>query len=253
MKTVSKYPYSKKGLWLVGIIPILALVGFTLVQLHRHPKTESVLEEVRSPGGFVAKGLRIEEHLDGQRAFSLELDNLRVVGKKAGFFRLGFWRVARLENVRINLYQQPNKATTHGDGETLGTQNAVSAVGPDLTGLFTRNDKLKRMLPKGVKGIEMVGVTINVYYHGKVISSLSSKGARMDSRGKGLAFEGAVKMVSRDGLALECGKMAWSADRKTLTTLGPFLLKTKEETVRGQGLETDLALEQIMVAGRRIG
>lgn len=257
--------HSKKRIWFIGLVPILALLGYTFFQYHRHvaSRTADRADALPLEGGVLAKGLRIEEHLEGQKAFSIEIDNLRIVGKKAAFLRLGFWRVARLENVRISLYERhiypegPGHATM--DTGAVALESAFQRTAdparsaPGLADLFFRDNRLRRMMPRGVKGIEMHNVAISVFGGGKAVSVLSSDEAQLDARGKAIIFKGRVKMASQQGAVLESPEMIWSADTNTLRTKGFFKLKASERTVLGEDLETDFRLEHIVNTGRKTG
>jgi hypothetical protein len=257
--------HSKKRIWLIGLVPVLALLGYTFFQHHRHAASGAAdrTDPLPLQGGVLAKGLRIEEHIEGQKAFSIEIDRIRIVGKKAAFLRLGFWRVASLENVRISLYERdmqaggPDYARVHAAGgapeSVFGRTADSTRAAPGLGDLFFKNNRLRRMMPKGVKGIEMHDVEISVFDGGKVASVLSSDDACVDARGKAVIFEGRVKMASQQGVVLESQEMIWSADTNTLKTKGLFELKASERIVRGEGLETDFRLEHIVNTGRSVG
>lgn len=245
--------HSKKRIWLIGLVPILALLGYTFFQLHRHAPSPTADRADALPlqGGMLAKGLRIEEHIEGQKAFSMEIDRLRIVGKKAAFLRLGFWRVAKLENVRISLYERDMQA---GAPESASRRMGVatrSAPGP--ADLFFKDNRLRHMMPKGVKGIEMHNVAISIFGGGKAVSVMSSDGAEVDARAKAIIFKGRVKIASQQGAVLEAPEMIWSAVTNTLRTKGLFKLKASERTVRGEGLETDFRLEHIVNTRRNVG
>jgi len=198
---------------------------------------------MRDPEGCIARGLRIDEHFEGRRLFSLKADRLKVSGKKAGFLRLGFWKVAKFENLSIDFYSKPcGTEIQDSNGRVID-----GAEFSDLGDFFMRNDKLKRMMPKGVKGVEISNISINQYREGRIVSSLRSDQAKVDFRGKELVFKGNVKMACGNGKTLQCGKMSWLAEAKKFKTSEPYVLKTRHQTLRGKGLQTDYRLENMVL------
>jgi hypothetical protein len=238
------YTHSLTVVFAVGFSCVVIFGICAGIKIHRRADQTPELESRSAEDNHVAQGLRIEEHLGSRKVFSCRIDKLKVVGKKKGFFRLGFWKVARLENVRIDIY--PHAALSH---EAI----VASTMYPDLPTLFTRNDKFKRIMPKGVRGVEIDNIEINFCQGGQVRSSLTSDKATIDGQRHAFVFEGHVRILTDNGKTLECRKASWLADARALTTHGAYVLNTQNGVIRGQGFQTDFLLSNVDSERRTTG
>lgn len=237
-------PYNQgvKFSLLLGLFVILVLAGYTLVGRYEDSKVIDQGQEVSRPKICVATGLRFDEYNQGRMVFSLKTDSLKIVRKKAGFFRLGFWKVARLENVSIDFYQLSDKKKPRNDADkrvNIGTGFS------DIGNIFLKHDKFKFMIPKGVKGVEINNITINLHKDGKLLSAMSSDKAKLGSCGKELVFEGNVRMASSKDKLLECSKIRWLTDARKFKTTRRYVARIDNRIIKGTGLETDCLLENL--------
>ena len=249
-------PYNQgvKFSLLLGLFVILVLAGYTLVGRYEDSKVIDQGQEVSRPKICVAAGLRFDEYNQGRMVFSLKTDSLKIVRKKAGFFRLGFWKVARLENVSIDFYQLSDKKKPRNDADkrvNIGTgfdADEMVNIGTgfsDIGNIFLKHDKFKFMIPKGVKGVEINNITINLHKDGKLLSAMSSDKAKLGSCGKELVFEGNVRMASGKDKLLECSKIRWLTDAGKFKTTRRYVARIDNRIIKGTGLETDCLLENL--------
>lgn len=227
---------------LLGLLVILVLAGYTLVGKYEDSKVIDQGQEVSRPKTCVATGLRFDEYNQGRMVFSLKTDSLKIVRKKAGFFRLGFWKVARLENVSIDFYQLSDKKKPRNDADEMVN---IGTGFSDIGDIFLKHDKFKFMIPKGVKGVEINNITINLHKDGKLLSAMSSDKAKLGSRGKELVFEGNVRMTSGKDKLLECSKIRWLTDAGKFKTTHRYVARIDNRIIKGTGLETDCLLENL--------
>jgi hypothetical protein len=274
------YTHSLTVVFAVGFSCVVIFGICAGIKIHRRADQTPELESRSAEDNHVAQGLRIEEHLGSRKVFSCRIDKLKVVGKKKGFFRLGFWKVARLENVRIDVYLQPPQKKANQAFPPLNAEEAMpeqeernaavamaatqlaaqsheatieSKLYPDLPALFTRNDKFKRIMPKGVRGVEIDNIEINFCQGGQVRSSLTSDKATIDGQRHAFVFEGHVRILTDNGKTLECRKASWLADARALTTHGAYVLNTQNGVIRGQGFQTDFLLSNVDSERRTTG
>ena len=203
--------------------------------------------------GRVGTGIHIDEYLKGKRIFTLKTDSVSVRGKKAKFLRLGFWKVAEMENVTLDFYYYTPVSEEHRSEDLLSSSEGLLKAWDgytDMTRLFTKNNKLRQMFPGNVKGLEIEGMTVRVYEDGELESSLSSDHAKLGSEGDEFVFEGDVQLASRNGKRLTCGKLFWLSDERKFKTEGSYVLKDKEKMISGRGVETDHGLEEMTFSGR---
>ena len=231
----------KFGLFL-GLFVILVLAGYILIGRYDDSKVIDQGQKVSWAKTCVATGLRFDEHYEESRVFSLKTDSLKIVSKKAGFFRLGFWKVARLENVSIDFYQLSDKKKPCNDADKMVN---IGTGFSDAGNLFLKHDKFKFMIPKGVKGVEINNITINLHKDGKLLSVMSSDNAKFGSRGKELVFEGNVRIASGKDKLLECSKIRWLTDAGKFKTTRRYVARIDNRIIKGTGLETDCLLENL--------
>lgn len=236
---------------LLGLIIILALTGYTLVGKDRNSVAIYRRPELSFPENCVAQGLRLDEELEGKRVFSLKVDTIRILGKKAGFLRLGFWKVARLENVCLDFYQQADGNREQKTPAGLPATNGRYGHGfPDLFDLFAGDDGLKLPRLDGVKGIEMSNIKLRIHRAGKIILALSSDKAEINPHAKELIFQGNVRIASGKSRLLETGEIRWLRDEKKFRTTDRYRVKTQGGIMEGKGLEADYLLEKIALTGK---
>lgn len=225
-----------------GLFVFLVLAGYSLVGRYEDSKVIDQGQEVSRPKTCVATGLRFDEYNQGRMVFSLKTDSLKIVRKKASFFRLGFWKVARLENVSIDFYQLSDKKKPRNDADEMVN---IGTGFSDIGNIFLKHDKFKFMIPKGVKGVEINNITINLHKDGKLLSAMSSDKAKLGSRGRELVFEGNVRMASGKNKLLECSKISWLTDAGKFKTTRRYVARIDNRIIKGTGLETDCLLENL--------
>lgn len=225
-----------------GLFVFLVLAGYSLVGRYEDSKVIDQGQEVSRPKTCVATGLRFDEYNQGRMVFSLKIDSLKIVRKKASFFRLGFWKVARLENVSIDFYQLSDKKKPRNDADEMVN---IGTGFSDIGNIFLKHDKFKFMIPKGVKGVEINNITINLHKDGKLLSAMSSDKAKLGSRGRELVFEGNVRMASGKDKLLECSKISWLTDAGKFKTTRRYVARIDNRIIKGTGLETDCLLENL--------
>jgi len=184
-------------------------------------------------GKILAKGLSFEEHFEGRKLFTLKIDTVKILRKKVGFLSLGFFKVTRLENVRIDFYEvMKNPGSTPHN--FLNFEKS----------LLSKNN-LKLLKPKGVKGLEIVKITVNVYREGRLLSSICSDKAKIEFGKKEIIFEGHVRIASGEDRSLECSKIRWITDTQTFRTREHYVAKVNGRIIEGKGLETGYLLEKL--------
>jgi len=160
-----------------------------------------------------------------------------VAHKKLGFFRLGFMKTARLEHTRVDFYEPAS---------TRKTPKNIPMTGLGSDHLNTHLSLLKHYLPGNITGIEMIDVRFSfLKTSGNPSCNILADKASVGMHGKKITFTGNVKVVTNSGSELSGQKIVWLTDTGKLTTGRSYIIKKGGQEIRGQGLETDLALSTI--------
>ncbi len=246
-------PALGKILGWAGLLSFFAFLCFLMA------KTPGPVEEApgfiqsREYGKDVASGLEIADYLDGQKRFVIRIDRLRVVKKKVGFLALGFMKIALLDGVSIQWHerdQSPSPANASSPVAVPAFRPVPEVpVGPQP--LFARIDQLKKRLPGHVRGVEFARVTIHYFKNKEHVSLIVADKARGGRQKKHLVFMGNVRITGGNGRALACDRITWQPRTGRLVTSESYAIRYKNKRIRGQGLETDPGLRDIIFKGRR--
>lgn len=216
-------------------------------------KIPNEAQQIQAPKEGVVTGLSINEYSEGRKLFTLRVEAVKIYRKKVGAFRLGFWKIARLEKVHIEFYAPPcdeqiDPGQQNGsDGPYLSQPIAVKTEdgGPDFGEYLSNIRDLKALQLKGVKGIEIDKIQIHVNQTNNRVSSISADKAKFNPGNKSFTFEGSVKIKSADGRSLECRKICWHPETKKFKTSGHYVARLEDRTLEGRVVETDYLLKEL--------
>ncbi len=232
------YGKSKSILVLVLGLATVSLFAFITFFLYtRAPAPPPVSNTAEPHEKIIATQLKIDDFRNGGRTIYIEIDRLSVVHKKMGFFRLGFMKTARLEHTRVDFYEPSS---------ILKTQKNIPMTGFGSDRLTTTLSWLKHYLPGNITGIEMIDVRFSfLKTSGNRTCTISADKASVGMHGKKITFTGNARVVTNSGAELSGQKIVWLTDTGKLTTGRSYIIKKGRQEIRGQGLETDLALSTI--------
>jgi hypothetical protein len=232
------YGRSKSILVLVvGMVTVSLFVFISFLLYSRVPAPPPVSNPVEPHEKIIATHLRIDDYRNGGRTVYIEIDQLSVVHKKMGFFRLGFMKTARMEHTRIDFYEPSS---------TLKTQKNTPVTGLGSDRLTNQLSWLKHYLPGNITGIEMIDVRFSfLKTSGNPTCSISAEKAWAGMQASKIIFTGNVKVVTNSGAEMSGQKIVWLTDTGKLTTDRSYIIKKGGQEMRGQGLETDFALSTI--------
>jgi LPS export ABC transporter protein LptC len=85
---------------------------------------------------------------------------------------------------------------------------------------------------------------------GDVTVSITSAEGSVDFKKRTAELRGAVRLERADGAVLNTEKLSWDEKSKVLQAPLPVVITTPTATIKGEGLEADLATGKIVLRGR---
>jgi hypothetical protein len=212
----------------MGVLLINAFVVY-LISLEYQFVPKRDFQKFTGAPDISLKGLSFVETQDGREIFSLDIGSFKIRKIKLGFFRVGLFKTAELENVEINFYINENvKGITK---EPFDFEKCFLAS--ELPGL------------EKVRGVEIKNIKINIMQENRIISSISSDYAEIDLARKDVIFKGNVKISSQEDKVLRCYRIRWVNKTNRFKTNDFYKLTKEGKAFEGKGLETDYLLENI--------
>lgn len=95
--------------------------------------------------------------------------------------------------------------------------------------------------------------TVKVTWYGEpgeVTVTITSAEGNVDFRKRNAELRGAVRLERADGAILNTEKLSWDEKTKVLQAPLPVVITTPSATIKGEGLEANLATGKIMLRGR---
>jgi len=227
---------------------------------------------------LVAEGIAAEECTAGGKRASVQIETVRITGKKKGFLRLGFCKVLSCEGMIIDIYPPVTGRILRGEflspplsgkngtpGTVLSPVDQRQQVGvadrtsgETDTGRSAADDgdwqdflgwKLALscgISPFTVKGLEMKNsIVLRLHDQGRIILSLQSMRADFDPQRKSIVFEDAVRVVSPDGRMLETNRLEWLMEKGVLQTRQFYTFINDGRQQQGTRFGTDLYLRPL--------
>lgn len=200
----------RKRIWAIAAICLILLI--CLVPVSKWP-AEPILSKSDYPDPpkkEILTGLKLTDFKVGRKTFSLSVDSLRVEKKKMGFLHLGFMKIARLEGVEIDWFEnevsRPQKDPAGGPSRS-----------EDADRFFSQVNKLKQILPDHIKGVELTQVKINFFKDNEKSFTIKADKAVVKPGGQ-LVLKGHVAMNAGNGKKLTCEKIIWLIAKGRLVT-----------------------------------
>ncbi|MBU1195545.1 MAG: LPS export ABC transporter periplasmic protein LptC [Proteobacteria bacterium] len=194
----------------------------------------------------IATDLKIDDYAWGKKTFSIQIEKLRVVKKKMEFFRLGFFKIARVEGVTLNWYENSSqtRASLTNPMEDSKNQDRSQRLSDLL-------NKLKKYLPGNIRDVELTRVKMIFFQDEKTISTIYSDLASPGLQGQGIVFTGNVRIITESNKKLKCGKLTWLTADKKLISAESFIFEDSGLKTQGKGFRTDLELNKIISQERK--
>ena len=230
-----------------GILLAATLLWVIKTRVPEFPQpVPAPFQENRIHEKTIATGLKIDNYASGGKTLSMSIDRLRVVKKKIGFFRLGFLKIARVEDVTLDWYEGiiPGRKQTSGPAED--SENPVNSK--HLSDLL---NNLKKYLPGNIKGVELTPLKINYFRNQRCILSIHADSAAPGHQGQRIVFKGNVKLLADFEKKLKCEKMTWLIDKKRFVSKSSFVFQDNHHQIKGKGFKTDFALTEIITQKRK--
>lgn len=235
------------SLWLfLGIIVIIGAIAYTAIwQSERIAGIRAgIRKKVQCPKNIISEVLSLEEYSENKKLFSIKIDNIEIIKKKAGYLSLGFFKIAKMRNLRVDFYDHTgNEEKIVGKTEVQTKQGEDFPV--DFEKVLARCDNFRSLNLKGVKGIEIEKVRVGVYRENSLVSSVVSDTAKVDVKNEEIIFDGHVKMASGEDRLIECSQMRWIRNSKRFRTSGSYIARIQGRVIKGNDLETDYLLQEI--------
>ncbi len=227
----------RKRIWAIAAVCLLLLL--CLVPVSEWPAKPILPKRdyPDAPKKEIVSGLKLSDFKVGRKTFSLSVESLRVEKKKMGFLHLGFMKIARLEGVEIDWFEN----------EAPGPQTDP-AGGPSRSGdadrFFSQVNKLKQVLPGHIKGVELTRVKINFFKDEEKSFTIKADKAVVKSGGQ-LVLKGHVTMKTGNGQTQTCEKVIWQISKGRLITSKGFALDDKTRSRQGRVLQINRGFENI--------
>ena len=224
---------------IVILIGLIACVLTSLLRLTSDKKSNK--DKINLPERTVFTGLNYTEYLENEKVFSFKIGSIEVLRRKIGFFRLGFYKIAKIENVCLNFYKVDNPNSRDKLNLGLSFKKFLSSYGKKL------GYDIKRLIGESIRGIEIEKIRINIYNGVTLLSSISSDKAQVDFGKKEVIFKGNVKIASILDRLLECERIRWAQETDRFKTKGSYRLRIKDKIIKGKELETDYLLAKVKI------
>ncbi|MBS3757087.1 MAG: hypothetical protein KGY61_00325 [Desulfobacterales bacterium] len=212
---------------LIGVSAFIALGAFPF-SAHKRPSPSKIHYEK----DMAATGLSFVEFEDSQKKSSFKIKKITVSKKQLGFLRLGFARVAEIDDFEMRVYLDT--------GEKTDPENAI-----DVEKLLLAGKSAHSMPLDNIKELKIRDFSAKFFKSGVLAASIKSDRAGMAVYQKDLEFSGHIVLRAENGRVLKCESMEYSRADKKFQIRGDFRLKSEETVIDGKGMVTDLFLESI--------
>jgi hypothetical protein len=217
------------------VIPAVSVMLYYLARFEPS-KTEKNCFQRRSLSEqrMQVKRLRFSDHVLGKKTLDIRADEFTVEKMKMGHFRFSLFNVARLKNMKIDLFGQPT----------------IVAGNPDV--LDPREVTFKGILgkaslsPLGIKRISSMKaepVRVRLYNQERLITSISASSAQFNLDTGQITFRGNVHGISGHR-EIQSAFLVFIPGKKSLEIGGSYRLKDDAGSTRiGKGFSCDLFLK----------
>ena len=221
-------------------IPVLAfliicgtgLIIFILFQIFTTQKEDEGLAKVNYSKKMYVSGLSFIEFTDTQKTFSLKANTIEIFKKKIGFFRMGFFKAAKINGLKINLYFNPAGEKTIEDSM-------------DLEQYLLNNESIKTLSLNNIKELKIEDIEINFFRNDQLVSSIKSDQASMAFYKKDFVFSGNVSILSGNEKTLQSHSLRWINGKKQFSTTDDYQLSTGVFMIKGKGMSCDYMLDNM--------
>ncbi len=244
---------SKTRYFLLPILLVLALflIFWLISWIFLLPPSPAPGSQPKNTGSRYAKPPQRVEALDyteyegSRRIFSLGCRHLAVHRKKTGFVRFALMKEAVLSDAHMKLYLYPEEPSGYRDDSGMPVNPAEPLIpGPKQVKkpLETLTRKESRLLSQfqNITSIRAFPVTLEVYVHGQLASSLSAGLCTITLSTKKIEFTQKVVLVSGPR-KLSLDRLELNPDTMLLTG-NQWVLHAPEGESAGQQITTDFSL-----------
>ena len=229
-------------------LAFLTLSGVYFLFFKRNPTLPVNKNRASIYEGVSLKDLSFNEYENNEKLFSVKIGSLNVKRAKiGGFLKIGFWKVAELNDVVFNVnekYIMPNKIPS--GSSSINQRSSINQQGktsPNLINHIANNEQMVPLKMNKVKEIKFSNLTMNVIRDKEIVSTISSTYARIDSQKKKLILEGQVKISTGNKEALTCSEMYFMGQDKEFNIEGLYVLTVGNKVYKGKGMKTNYLLE----------
>lgn len=225
--------------WITFCISILTLFFIFIISYQQtKDRIDYSIDNERNRSGVrpsqIIKGFHFDGYNRDRKTLSIKADSFVFDKKKIGFFRFSLINTAKLKNAVIEL---------HGIAENTVDKTGKILKRIDFSNTLSKGN-LSSITKKRIMGIEMEPVTIRVYDKDRIVSTISSKYAKIVLKNRNIVFKKRVRVVSGRSI-LTTEKLSFDPERCSFRTNRSFVLKTPGEETNGNHLEIDIYLDQL--------
>lgn len=214
------------------IICATGLIFSIFFQIFTTRVEDKGLAKINYSKDMFASGLSFTEFKDTQKTFSLKANTIEISKKKIGFLRMGFFKAAKINGLKINLYFNP-------DGEK-SIEDSI-----DFEQYLLNNESIKTLRLNNIKELKIEDIEINFFQNEQRVSSIKSDQASIAFYTKDFIFSGNVSIFSGNEKILQSQSLRWINEKKQFITTDAYQLKTDAFLFEGKGMSCDYMLDDI--------
>jgi len=179
-----------------------------------------------------ASGLSFNTYNDNQKTISFKADTIEIARKKVGFFRIGFYKTAKINGLQIGIFFYPE-------------QKKLFEGSADLAQYLLNNESFETLSLDNIKELVIKDIEINFYQNDHMVSSIKSDHADIKFYKKDLTFSGNVLIACGNEKALRSHSLSWVVAENQFSTTDTYRLIMGEYIFEGKGISCDYMLNKV--------
>ena len=200
------------------------LIFYILFQFSTNRTVNTGLPRINNSKEMSAKGLSFNGYIDAQKTLSFRADTFEIARKKIGFFRIGFYKTAKIKGLKIDIFFYPE-------------QKKPFEESVDLEQYLLKNESLD--------AFRLENIEINFYQNNHKVSSIQSDHAGINLYYNDLTFYGNVLIDCESKGTLHSPSLRWVSEERLFSTTDTYRLIKGESIFEGKGISCDYMLNLV--------
>ena len=207
------------------------LIFYILFQFSTKRTVNTGLPRINHSKEMFAKNLSFNGYKDAQKTLFFKADTVEVAQKKIGFFRIGFYKTAKIKGLQVDIFFYPE-------------QKKPFEESVDLKQYFLNNESFVAFRLDNIKELNIRDVEINFYQNNHKVSSIQSDHAEINFYNKDLTFYGNVLIDCESKRTLHSPSLSWVGEENQFSTTDAYRLIKGESIFEGKGISCDYMLNK---------